>query len=264
MGYFDGIHWRSADHVPRCTAWIDREFPECMALNFAHGGRIRYGVDGEPLIVLPAPVAWWTFPGPRFTYGACEGESWDHYYVSFDGPRADRMLREGLIDPIRPCVMPIYQTERFRQGFAALLASLQERPAENPRAVCLLEDLFLQIGEQTVERMGRSHLEQQILALLPHLRRQPGASPNWQREANRLGVSEVHFRRVFRALTGLPPGQFRKRAALDLAARRLRTTHDPVKVIASECGYDDVHHFTRTFRARFGVPPATYRNEMQP
>jgi AraC-like DNA-binding protein len=235
-----------------------------MALNFAAGGRIRYGLEGEPLNMLSAPVAWWTFPGPRFAYGACAGETWDHYYVSFSGARAERMLARGLIGSERPLFCRVHDPARFRQGFEALLGWLRERPAENPRAVCQLEDLLLQVQEQDESVTVHSYIEERILSLLPSLREQPGTERNWSREAAGIGISEVHFRRVFRALTGLPPGQFQKRAALDLAARLLQTTHEPVKGIAESCGYHDIHHFTRVFGQRFGIPPAAYRREMRP
>ncbi len=264
MIYFDGIHVGSIDHVPSCHAWVDRDFPDNCALNFARAGRIRHGVDGSAPVVLTGPVAWWTFPGPRFTYGVAPDQSWDHYYVTFHGPRVDRMLAEGLIPRSGPLWLSIHHAERMQSVFDSLIDALRERPAGNPRAVLLLEDLLLQLHEQALPEERQSRLECDIRALMQRFRDDPASRCDLKQEAKRIGVSDVHLRRAFRLIAGLPPGQFRIHIALDHAATLLRTTRLPIKEIAGRIGYDDVYHFTKLFKQRFRIPPGAYRAEMQP
>ena len=89
MNYFGGLRWGHFNHLPRCAVWIDQRF-DFYALNYCHAGRIRWGMNGGPLRTLTAPVAWWTWPGPRFAYGNLPGETWDHYYVVLHGARPAR------------------------------------------------------------------------------------------------------------------------------------------------------------------------------
>jgi AraC-like DNA-binding protein len=46
---------------------------------------------------------------------------------------------------------------------------------------------------------------------------------------------------------------------MDLAARRLRDTTDPVEAIARDVGYTSEYAFNRAFRRHRGQPPGRYR-----
>jgi len=244
--------------VPECRAWVDRVYADLYALNFANAGRLRYGV-GAAQRWLYAPVAWWTRPGQRYAYGAVSGESWDHYYVSLNGPRLARM-EAGNLPPTSPRHVP--DGDAFRQGFEKLLEELARRPAHNPRAVLQLEDLLLQLHE--LAEPPSSALEVAVRDLARRLREKPAIRLHLPTEAKRMGVSESHLRRCFRAATGLPPRRYRIRAGLDRAGELLSTTALPIKQIAARVGYEDVHHFTKLFKQRFRVTPGAYRREMRP
>lgn len=264
LGYFDGIEWGNAGHVPECRAWVDRDFPYRFALNFANGGRIAYAVNGEPVQTLHAPLAWWTWPGPTFTYGAIDGEPWDHFYVSFQGPRAERMASLGLLPRNGTGWTPVRQPERLQQEFALLITMLQERPANNPHAVLQLEKLLLLVQDDEVASPDRPSHREGIFRCIRGLRDTPGRQVDWEEEARRLSLSVVHFRRLFRKQAGMPPQAFLIKARLERAALLLRTTRMPVKQVAAETGYADIYHFSRHFRKQHGIPPATYRREMCP
>jgi AraC-like DNA-binding protein len=262
--YFQGIEWGHADHVSACRAWIDRDFPDRYALNFANGGRIAHAVDGASIQTLDAPVAWWTWPGPTFTYGAIDGEPWDHFYVSFLGPRAERMAFRGLLPCNAPGWATIRQPERLRQEFTRLITMLRERPADNPHAVLQLENLLLLVQDNEDSLPHRPSMREGILQCIRDVRDTPGRQVDWEIEARRLSLSVVHFRRLFRKQAGMPPQAFLIKARLERAALLLRTTRMPVKQVADEAGYADIYHFSRHFRKQHGIPPATYRREMCP
>jgi AraC-like DNA-binding protein len=46
---------------------------------------------------------------------------------------------------------------------------------------------------------------------------------------------------------------------MDLAARRLRDTDEPVDVISRDVGYQSVFAFSRAFARDRGLPPGRYR-----
>jgi AraC family transcriptional regulator len=74
------------------------------------------------------------------------------------------------------------------------------------------------------------------------------------------GLSQYHFLRTFRHVTGITPHQWLLRARLRDAAQRLATSRDAVTDIALDVGFDDLSNFIRTFRAEFGVSPRRYRS----
>ncbi len=72
-------------------------------------------------------------------------------------------------------------------------------------------------------------------------------------------LSAFHFSRVFRAVTGIPPGQFLAVLRLELAKRLLLTSDLPVTDICSAVGYTSVGTFTSQFTELVGMTPIHLR-----
>ena len=77
-------------------------------------------------------------------------------------------------------------------------------------------------------------------------------------------AAEVHLSRAtlarrFTELVGEPPLTYLTRWRMDLAARRLKDTTDPVEAIAHGVGYTSEYAFNRAFRRHRGQPPGRYR-----
>ncbi len=75
--------------------------------------------------------------------------------------------------------------------------------------------------------------------------------------AAQLGFSEVHFRRKFKQLTGLPPAQYRLKVRMEKAAELL--LHHTVQETASRLGYSDPFVFSRQFKRATGISPSQRR-----
>lgn len=71
--------------------------------------------------------------------------------------------------------------------------------------------------------------------------------------------SPFHFHRLFRAMVGESVQDYVNRLRLELAARALVDTRQPIVGIAFDAGYAAHESFTRAFRRRFGVSPKSYR-----
>ena len=75
----------------------------------------------------------------------------------------------------------------------------------------------------------------------------------------RLCVSARQARRLFKECTGVGIKEYRMKRRLDVAARELRTTDMPVKVIAGKAGYRHVSTFTKHFLKQFHLRPIDFR-----
>ncbi|MEO6873602.1 MAG: AraC family transcriptional regulator [Opitutaceae bacterium] len=261
MGFFAGIEWINGAHMPRCTAWVDKVFPDYYCLNYAHRGQLKWRTGQNRFIALRAPVAWWTFPGPHFQYGIQEGPSWDHYFICFRGPRADDYRREGLL-PVasRRLWAPIYDPVRFVRTFQAVIGPPVEASSAAQRRVHNLEDLLLQLAEP-VTLPPEFTRDRRLQGLVHDIRQKPGESWELTAEAQRLGYSTPHFHRLFRKNTGLPPHRFLLQTRMEEAARLLHSGNLPLKAIAAAVGCPDIYYFSRLFRRHFGMPPGRYRRE---
>jgi len=79
-----------------------------------------------------------------------------------------------------------------------------------------------------------------------------------------VNVSRATLARRFGQLVGEPPLAYLTRWRMDLAARRLRETRDPVKAIARDLGYTSEFAFSRAFTRSRGEAPGRYRKRLRP
>lgn len=79
--------------------------------------------------------------------------------------------------------------------------------------------------------------------------------------ARACNISEVYFRKQFKALTGTSPVEYRNRLRLDKARQYLEYGDISVQEISDTLGYSTVSHFIKQFRARYGLSPLEYRKK---
>ena len=81
--------------------------------------------------------------------------------------------------------------------------------------------------------------------------------------ASSVHLSEYHFLRLFRRLTGLTPHQYLLEVRLNHALMLLRHTHKTVTEICYEAGFTALSHFIDTFGKRFSMNPSRARQASQ-
>lgn len=264
MNYFDDLAFYRFNHLVDHHETVDRTF-HTHCLNYLPDGRIHWRFDREKETFLKGPCAYWSWPGPRWRYWQVEGEPWEHYFVSFTGPRIQRWRRQGLFVAKRtpPPVLAITNPTRFRESFEALIALLSQAPVKNPEAVNVLEGLLLQLHNQPPEEAVFHPRRSDVMALVNRIEREPERDYDFDEEAEALAMTVTHMRRLFRLFTGESPVGFVNRARLNRAAFLLRTTDRAVKQVADDLGFSDVYYFTKLFSRQHRQPPAAYRRSYQ-
>ena len=79
--------------------------------------------------------------------------------------------------------------------------------------------------------------------------------------ARQLDISYSLFRREFRRICGIPPGQYRQEVKLEKAKELLHTTNRSIADIALQLSFENLGQFSTFFRKRVGVPPLEYRKK---
>jgi AraC-like DNA-binding protein len=101
--------------------------------------------------------------------------------------------------------------------------------------------------------------ERRISTIVRFIEANSGEPLTLEHLARRSHMSEFHFLRVFKQVTGVTPHQFILRSRLREAALRLKTGRDTVLGIALDAGFRDLSNFNQAFRGEFGVNPARFR-----
>ena len=75
------------------------------------------------------------------------------------------------------------------------------------------------------------------------------------------GLSEFHFLRVFKRLTGMSPHQYITERRMNRARTLLSTTDVPVAEVAWRVGLSNTSHFNAQFRKHTGLTPGVWREQ---
>ncbi|MNN53104.1 HTH-type transcriptional regulator CdhR [compost metagenome] len=108
------------------------------------------------------------------------------------------------------------------------------------------------LAAQTAERSTIRAIQEYVLANLK-------ADLGVPALAQRAGMSERNFARVFKMEADSTPAEFVELARIDAARRLVEESNLPLKRLADEVGYGNVDGFRRAFFRRLGVTPSDYR-----
>jgi AraC family transcriptional regulator of arabinose operon len=216
---------------------------------------------GEPVKTRPGDLLLYE-PEALHDYRTAPGRAmqwrllWTHFHPR---PSWHRWLQWPEIAPrIRLVHLPAFRRAACAEALRRMVrASHRPGPVYAELAMAALEEAIL-YGWAT--RAGdRSPVDPRIERAVETLTdgfRQPFRLPALARQC---GLSVSRFSHLFRAATGVTPGQFHERQRLAHAAHLLRLTAMTVGEAAAECGFADPFYFTHRFRRRYGVSPTGFR-----
>ena len=77
--------------------------------------------------------------------------------------------------------------------------------------------------------------------------------------AKQCGLSEPHFRRVFREYVDMSPVDYLNTVRIREACRMMDQRDCPMDLVATECGFSSVSSFTRNFKKAMGTTPYQWK-----
>lgn len=111
----------------------------------------------------------------------------------------------------------------------------------------------------SVRRVPHYREIQQLIATVRTV--SPESLPSVAQMAAKVGISQEHFSRLFRRVSGRSPMQFIVGLRTTHARHLLRESSLSVSEIADRLGYGDVYFFSRQFKEQTGLSPLAYRQQ---
>lgn len=105
----------------------------------------------------------------------------------------------------------------------------------------------------------RQDYEERILRVQMYIHRHLDRNMDMDELAGVACFSPWHFSRIFRAMTGESPMDYKRRLKLERSACDLKYTSFSITDIAFNAGYENHESFSRAFRKRFGTSPREFR-----
>lgn len=173
-----------------------------------------------------------------------------------DVPLASLFGREACyLRDRRLTIEPLYQRmhEEFakqRAGSAGMLFAL---------FLQLLIQLSRMIDQQETPVASPVMAADPVGDAIDYIRRHASEKLSRSMLANRCGISERHFARLFKARTGQPFLQYVLHERIRLGCELLLGTRHNIGVVAEMVGYKDMQTFHQTFKRIVGATPGEYR-----
>ena len=191
-------------------------------------------------------------------YGGVDGASYLEDNICFTGPIADMLYRSGVI-----------RSGVCEFGDARRLLPIQKMaldPSETSQinANIALQKLLVDLRNENIRRRSATDRHSSVFdKLLETLRDQIDRWWTVDEMAEFCELSEDHFRRLFKARTGLLPKAYLDRLKLTKASELLVSSDLTVEEIAERLAYVDPYHFSRRFKEVVGFSPSGYRREFR-
>ncbi len=162
-------------------------------------------------------------------------------------------LPERIIDFVRAD----YEQKFFEVAKWATLEGLPSRLRAKAAMLTLLASLY-HAQKFAARTPSSEHQVRQLDAAMKYLMDHLADPIGLDDLARCSRMSRPHFSRLFRQYYDIPPMKYFSRLRIEQAKHYL-SEGIPIKAIAENLGYANVHHFTRLFKRVTGLPPATYR-----
>lgn len=196
------------------------------------------------------------YPGVEHWYGPPMGETWDEFYLVFEGPVFDLWRQTRCLDEMRP-VIELHPMDFWRERILGLIGG-GRATSENElvRETIRLQELLADIAEAADKDMVDD------IAWLEGAKAAIAETMDIRAAAAQMEHSYEAFRKRFRKLAGRSPGRYRTSLLMERACEMLSEPGVLLREIADELGYCDEYHFSRQFSKTVGWSPSEYRSRI--
>lgn len=221
-----------------CTKWYV----------FENGRRID--IANNTLLYLPKGITYTVYS--VLPKGVAFSEQGGMYVINF------QLSTQETFDPF--LYVPKVPKLAFDLFKGAVRSIMMQQPGCTTKCAAALYSLIYQMKEEYYAGYFPSQKAALLQPAMAHIEKhllEEGLQVSYL--ASLCGVSEVHFRSVFRSVHGMLPKEYIIHLRLNNARTLLLSTQHSVHKIANLCGYDDDAHFSRAFKRTYGVTPGEFR-----
>lgn len=200
------------------------------------------------------------FPGQWHTYCPSNDTGWNEYYIGFEGPIIDDLVKNEFISPNNQ-ILDVGVNEEFVTLYSkAIQVAKNERKTDQQYLAGIVLHLLGMVisysQNKTIELNNSGEIiERAKIIMNENIHRQI----NIQGIATNMGTSYSWFRKEFKEYTGFAPAQYFQELKLRKAKELLTETNLSIKEVAYELDFSSYEYFLSFFKKKVGVTPSEYR-----
>ena len=201
------------------------------------------------------------FPGQWHTYHPYRQTGWNEYYIGFEGPVIDNLMKNGFLSKDNQ-VLEVGLNEELVSLFSRALEIAEADKISSQQylagIVLHMMGMILSVSKNKIFEIG--DIDQKIEQAKIIMNENVFNNIDPEELAMRLNISYSWFRKVFRDYTGYAPAKYFQELKLRKAKQLLLSTSQSVKEISFMPAYKSTEHFFASFKKRTGFTPLEYRS----
>ena len=201
------------------------------------------------------------FPGQWHTYHPYRQTGWNEYYIGFEGPVIDNLMKNGFLSKDNQ-VLEVGLNEELVSLFSRALEIAEADKISSQQylagIVLHMTGMILSVSKNKIFEIG--DIDQKIEQAKIIMNENVFNNIDPEELAMRLNISYSWFRKVFRDYTGYAPAKYFQELKLRKAKQLLLSTSQSVKEISFMLAYKSTEHFFASFKKRTGFTPLEYRS----
>jgi AraC family transcriptional regulator len=180
-----------------------------------------------------------------------------------------RMYRAGLSLLFREPLTPLTGDAKLRATLESIASELESGDAGWREVIrSLVNQLTVYLLRAHIDARRSDEIELSRVGIVDRRLRRAieFMSDNCGRElslaeiAGAAYLSEFHFARLFKKITGATPHAYLASLRIERARRLLAESDLPITEVGAQVGYNTQSHFTKIFREATGMTPKAFRN----
>ena len=238
-----------------------RVLSEYQIVYISNGKGILEVADAAP-ILLEAGTIFLLFPNVWHRYQPIFETGWEEFWVGFNGHYVEYLMRQDCFNPQNPVLKVGFDSEILNIFIRLMDISKQESTVFSQMASCFVIQLLGLVNASAlmVDRT-KSQQEQIIQTIRFKIHNNWDKNPNLETLAAESNISYDWFRKAFKEIIGVAPGQYLLDLKIQKAAQMLRQTNLTISEIALKTGFDNEFYFSRMFKIKMVCTPSSYRKK---
>lgn len=180
-----------------------------------------------------------------------------------------RMYRAGLNLLFRDPLMPLTGEAKLRATLEAIASELESRESGwsevirsmvNQLTVYLLRSHIDALRSDEIELSRVGIVDRRLRRAIEFMSDNCGRELSLAEIAGAAYLSEFHFARLFKKITGATPHAYLASLRIERARRLLAESDLSIADVGAEVGYTSQSHFTKIFREATGMTPKAFRD----
>ncbi|MCI0525566.1 MAG: helix-turn-helix transcriptional regulator [Acidobacteria bacterium] len=179
-----------------------------------------------------------------------------------------RLHRDGSHLVFRQPLTPLIEDHRLRGALASIASEMESadtgwreviRSSVNQLAVYLLRAHINVERSDEIELSRVGMVDRRLRRAIEFMNDNCGRELTLAEIASAAYLSEFHFARLFKKITGGTPHAYLASLRIERARRLLAETDLPITEAGAQVGYNSQSHFTKVFREATGFTPRAFR-----